>query len=96
MSDYKKEISRWRSRIDTIDQEVIRLLNKRAHCVDKIGLIKKRMGMNVYSPKREKEVLQNVSSKNSGPFSRGALRRIYTLIIHESRNFEHVKGRKKS
>jgi chorismate mutase-like protein len=95
MDDLKKEIYRWRTRIDKIDQKVIRLLNKRAQCVDKIGRIKKRIGINVYSPKREKEVLQNVSMVNPGPFSRGAVRRIFSCIIHESRDFEHVKRQKK-
>jgi len=96
MNDHKKEISRWRSRIDKIDQKVVQLINKRAQCVDKIGRIKKRVGINVYSPKREREVLQNVSVINLGPFSRGAVRRIFSCIMHESRNFEHVKPQKKS
>jgi chorismate mutase-like protein len=95
MENMKKEICRWRSRIDKIDQKVVRLLNKRAQCVDKIGRIKKQIGINVYSPKREKEVLQNVSATNPGPFSHGAVRRIFSSIIHESRNFEHVKRQKK-
>jgi chorismate mutase len=95
MNDHKKEISRWRSRIDKIDQKVVRLLNKRAQCVDKIGRIKKQVGINVYSSKREKEVLQNVSVINPGPFSREAVRRIFSCIVQESRNFEHVKLQKK-
>jgi chorismate mutase-like protein len=96
MNDHKKEISIWRRRIDKIDLTVLRLLNKRAQCVDKIGQIKKQIGVNVYSPKREKEVLQNVSVLNPGPFSRDAVQRIYSCIIHESRNFEHVKQKKKT
>ena len=72
------------------------LLNKRAVCVDKIGIIKKQAGINVYSPKREKEVLQNVSAINRGPFSRRAVRKIFSSIMLESRNFEHVKLQKKS
>ncbi len=95
MGDMKKEIYRWRSRIDNIDQKVVQLLNKRAQCVDKIGRIKKQAGINVYSPKREKEVLQNVSAINLGPFSRRAIRKIFSCIVHESRNFEHVKLQKK-
>jgi chorismate mutase-like protein len=96
MNDHKKEILHWRSRIDKIDLQVVRLLNERAHCVDKIGRIKKKVGVNVYSPKREKEVLQNVTAINLGPFSHGAVKRIFSSIIHESRNFEHVKLKKKT
>ena len=96
MNSQKKEITRWRSRIDKIDHNIVLLLNKRANCVDKIGLIKKQIGINVYSPKREKEVLKNVSVINRGPFSRRALRRIFSCIMLESRNFEHVKVQRKS
>ena len=95
MKDQKKEISRWRSRIDKIDQKIIFLLNKRARCVDEIGRIKKKIGINVYSPKREKEVLQNISKINPGPFSRHSVRKIFSRIMLESRNFEHVKSGKK-
>jgi chorismate mutase-like protein len=94
MNDHKKEISRWRSRIDQIDQKVICLLNKRAQCVGKIGRIKERVGIHVYSPKREKEVLQNISEINQGPFSHRAVRRIFSCIISESRKYEHVKLQK--
>jgi chorismate mutase len=96
MKNQNKEISRWRYRIDKIDQKIIFLLNKRAKCVDEIGLIKKKIGINVYSPKREKEVLQKVTTMNSGPFSRRAVRKIFSCIMFESRNFEHVKSRNKS
>jgi chorismate mutase-like protein len=94
MKDKNKEISRWRCRIDKIDQRIIFLLNKRARCVDEIGRVKKKIGINVYSPKREKEVLQKISVINSGPFSRRAVRKIFSCIMLESRNFEHVKSRK--
>ena len=93
MKDQKKEISRLRSRIDKIDRNIVLLFNKRALCVDKIGRIKKQIGINVYSPKREKEVLRNVSAINRGPFSRRSVRKIFSVIILESRNFEHVKLR---
>jgi len=96
MKNLKKEITRWRSRIDKIDRDMVILLNKRAVCVDKIGNIKKQAGINVYSPKREKEVLQNVSAINRGPFSRRAVRKIFSSIMLESRNFEHVKLQKNS
>jgi chorismate mutase len=91
MKNQKKEITLWRNRIDKIDRDMVLLLNKRAVCVDKIGTIKKQAGINVYSPKREKEVLQNVSAINRGPFSRRAVRKIFSCIMLESRNFEHVK-----
>ncbi len=96
MNKQKNEIARWRSRIDKIDRNMVIELNKRAICVDKIGRIKKQIGINVYSPKREKEVLQNVSAINRGPFSRRAVRKIFSCIIFESRNFEHLKLQKKT
>ena len=96
MTDRKKDISRLRNRIDKIDSKIVHLLNKRAICVDNIGLIKKQLNINVYSPKREREVLNNISAINRGPFSQRAVRKIFSCIILESRNFEHVKSQKVS
>ncbi len=96
MERQKKEIAGWRKRIDKIDRNIVQQLNKRASCVNKIGRIKKQIGINVYSPKREKQVLGNVTAVNKGPFSSRAVREIFTRIMLESRKFEHVKQKKKA
>ncbi|MBN1396816.1 MAG: chorismate mutase [Bacteroidetes bacterium] len=96
MERQEKEIAGWRKRIDKIDRSIVQQLNKRAFCVNKIGLAKKQIGINVYSPKRENQVLRNVTDNNKGPFSNRAVREIFSSIMLESRKFEHVKQKKKT
>ena len=96
MERQEKEIAGWRKRIDKIDCNIVQQLNQRAFCVNKIGLIKKKNGINVYSPKRESQVLRNVAAVNKGPFSNRAIREIFSCIMLESRKFEHVKQKRKN
>jgi chorismate mutase-like protein len=90
MDDLKKEVFRWRDRIDEIDLELVKLLNERAHCAEEIGQLKLKMGLEAYSPEREEEVMRNVAKANPGPLSIKAVRRLFERIIDESRSVERV------
>lgn len=81
-------IDDWRDTIDEIDKKLVALLNERARCADEIGKIKEQMGMEAYSPKREKEVIENIIRHNAGPLNTMALRRLFERIIDESRKLE--------
>jgi chorismate mutase-like protein len=81
-------IDDWRDKIDEIDKKLVALLNERARCADEIGKIKEQMGMEAYSPKREKEVIENIIRHNAGPLDTMALRRLFERIIDESRKLE--------
>ena len=82
------KIEHWRIKIDEIDQKLVELLNERAHYADEIGKIKEQLGLEAYSPKREKEVLENILKYNKGPLNDLALRRLFERIIDESRKLE--------
>lgn len=81
-------IDPWRVRIDAMDRAIIHLLNERAVCALEIGHIKKHLGIPVYVPSREEEVLQNVMQANPGPLADPAVRRLYERIIDETRSLE--------
>jgi chorismate mutase len=81
-------IEHWRNKIDETDKKLVELLNERARYADEIGKIKERLGLEAYSPKREKEVLENILKHNSGPLNDLALRRLFERIIDESRKLE--------
>ncbi len=83
-----ESIDEWRDKIDEIDKKLVEMLNERARYADEIGKIKERLGMEAYSPKREKEVLDNVIRNNKGPLNDLALRRLFERIIDESRKLE--------
>jgi chorismate mutase/prephenate dehydratase len=77
-----------RSSIDSVDSGIIRLLNKRANIILKVGKIKGKINGSVYVPDREKEVYKNIISANQGPMSDGALKAIYREIMSGSLELE--------
>ena len=86
MSETPKNIQGYRARIDSIDTEVVKLLNERAECARAIGRLKGDGP--AYAPEREAEVLSNVTKANSGPLSIDSLARIYTEIVSACRALE--------
>ncbi|MCL5267387.1 MAG: endolytic transglycosylase MltG [Bacteroidetes bacterium] len=77
-----------RRKIDRADKRIVKLLNKRAGYADDIGKIKEKLGLEIYSPEREKQVIDNVCRENPGPLTDEAVRRVYERIIDESRRLE--------
>jgi chorismate mutase len=84
------DIEDWRDEIDRIDEELVRLLNERSKCCIEIGHIKREIGQPVYSPSREKQVIEHVTSVNAGPLDAEAMQRLFERIIDESRHIERV------
>jgi chorismate mutase len=88
----EKTIDDWRIRIDEIDVALVRFFNERAICAIEIGHIKRRLGLDVYSPQREAQVMKNISEANQGPLDADALRRLFERIIDESRRIERIES----
>lgn len=82
------DIDDWRRQIDVIDSEILRLLNRRAQCTIEIGKIKRGKQLPIYSPEREKEILERLRNENEGPLSGESLQRVFERIIDESRKLE--------
>ncbi|HWP85926.1 MAG TPA: chorismate mutase [Terriglobia bacterium] len=79
------DLADWRSKIDAIDRELVRLLNERARCVAEIGRIKLQNGMPVEASGREEKVFENVRNANQGPLGEEELRRVFERIIEEGK-----------
>ncbi len=77
-----------RKKIDTIDKKITELLNMRAKVTIEIAKQKKKSGVSVYSPDREREVLRSIAIKNEGPLSNDALEAIYREIMSVSLSLE--------
>lgn len=88
----------WRARMDHIDEAIVRLLNERAACAVEIGRIKRRQGMEVYQPERERYVVDRVralTSQMGGALGAAAIGRLFERIIDEARGLElahHAAG----
>lgn len=77
-----------RGEIDTINQDILKLLNKRAQVVLEIGKLKKENSMDVYDPVREKEIEINLAELNSGPLPDESVIKIFRKIITACRNLQ--------
>ena len=79
-----------RKRIDLLDESLVRLLNARAACALEIGRLKREMGIPIYQPQREAEVLQHVQSLNGGPLDDQVIKLLFERIIDEARHLERI------
>ena len=77
-----------REKIDTLDGQILRILNQRAEIVMEIARIKTEGGMNLYNPGREEEILHRLSEQNSGPFPGLAIPLVFREIISACRSLE--------
>lgn len=80
-----------RSEIDRIDLELVRLLNRRARQVARIGEVKARYGEPVYQPDREERIFQRVLAANEGPLEDDAVKRLFERILDEARRLERFR-----
>jgi chorismate mutase len=83
-------LDEFRKRIDQLDEMLVRLLNARAACALEIGRVKRAIGMAVYQPAREADVLAHVKDINTGPLDDGAIRRLFERVIDEARRLERL------
>jgi chorismate mutase len=90
MSDADWRMRALRDRIDALDEQIVGLLNERAACALEIGEIKRTVGMAIYQPGRERDVLDHVRRVNPGPLDGEAMMRLFERIIDEARRLERV------
>ena len=70
-----------RSEIDAIDEELLRLLNKRAEIALRVGAAKTNVETSLCDPTRELEVLARMRAENPGPFAEHNIDSIFQRII---------------
>ena len=84
----KMDIADWRKQIDELDHKLVELLNQRARAAHEIGKLKRKAGMPIYEPDRERIIFENVRRENHGPLPDLEVRHIYERIIDVMRNVQ--------
>ncbi len=84
----KEEIARLRREIDSLDSQIISVLNQRAEKVIMLKKLKEKIGLPAYDPFREKEILNKIEKLNSGPLYGNLLKEIYQKILEIMRTLE--------
>lgn len=70
-----------RLQIDTLDRQLVELLNQRLALAAEIGKVKRSQGGQIYVAEREDAVMRKVTGQNQGPIKHEALRAIYREIM---------------
>lgn len=83
------QLKELRAKIDALDDRLIRLLNRRARLVVKVGALKRSTGVPIYAPHREQEVLAKVLALNEGPLPDRTIEAVYRELMSGSFALEH-------
>ncbi|MCE7040060.1 prephenate dehydratase [Dyadobacter sp. CY312] len=82
------ELQDLRNRIDTLDDQLLAILNERMELVHKVGVLKRSSNSIIYRPEREKQILDRLEKRNAGLLTRQAIDAIFFEIFAVSRNLE--------
>lgn len=80
-TEKKPEIKDIRTKIDTIDNEILELLKTRLHCAKDIGRLKDEGKRAKWDPLRERQIYERLFSINQEIFPEKALKSIFHEII---------------
>jgi len=61
------ELATLRQQIDALDQQLLDLLNRRAHVAEQVGEVKRREGSPFFRPDRVAQVIEKIRQANRGP-----------------------------
>jgi chorismate mutase/prephenate dehydratase len=83
------ELRRLREQIDSVDRQIVELLNERADLTRAVGHEKLALGRRAIRDRdREREVLLRVSIANEGPMPQADLLAVYRRLIAAARELE--------
>jgi chorismate mutase len=95
-ADLTQALTSSRQRIDSLDDQIVQLLNQRAQVVRDVGLIKKKYNAPASAPGREDQVLHRAAGQAQAPLTPSAIESIYKVILHEMASMEATEMQKSS
>jgi chorismate mutase/prephenate dehydratase len=81
-----EELKKCREQIDSIDEQLLQLVSRRAQLAHTIGNLKN--GGPIYRPEREAQVLRRLLDQNPGPLSGEAITAIFRTVMSNCRALE--------
>ena len=83
-----QQLADLRVRIDSVDQQLLALLNQRAGLAQAVGEVKKIDGSPVFRPDREAQVIDGLKNRNPGPILADSIAPIWREIMSACRALE--------
>ena len=82
------DIDKLRREIDAVDDELLKLINRRAALAGRIGSLKQ--GAPAYRPERETQILRRVADASSGPLPPERVTAVFREVISACRGLEEA------
>lgn len=81
-------LEKTRQEIDTIDEELVRLFEKRMTCVAEVIAIKKQKNSPILDEAREEEILKKVSAFVENPKYEEDVRELFKTLMDLSKKYQ--------
>jgi chorismate mutase/prephenate dehydratase len=81
MRSRRMDLDDLRHRIDTIDDEILALLEQRADTMAGVARAKEEDGLPAYDPERERAILERLAQKGTGRFPRESIVAVYREVM---------------
>ena len=78
-----------RTEMDAIDDQLVKLYEKRMEVCEAVGEYKVHAGRQVYDRPRENEKMSDVASKVDGEFNKKGVRELYRQLMSMSRKLQY-------
>jgi chorismate mutase/prephenate dehydratase len=88
MKKKSEDLEALREKIDNIDAEILKSLNRRARVVLDVARLKRDTKAKFYVPNREQKIVDRLKKLNKGPFPDSALRPLFREIMSASLSLE--------
>ena len=90
-TDLTQALQSSRQRIDSIADQIVKLLNDRAQVVHEVGVIKRKFNAPVSAPGREEQVVHRAAGQAKAPLTSPAVEAIYRTILREMSAMEQAE-----
>lgn len=84
----RQALDRYREEVDRIDEQILSLLSRRQGLAALIGELKGVLGINIFNPAREEEVLRRLVSNRQKDLTPEVVRHIFSEIISAARSVQ--------
>ena len=84
------EMDKIRGSIDTLDNDIVRLLSKRAGLSKQMGRLKHENGIKTFSPERERAIIDRLETLIEPPLERNMIEAVFNTIFSVSRSLQAV------
>ena len=87
-AEVDRDLAPIRVEIDTVDAQLLRLLNERAKLAQRVGEVKQKYAQPVYRPERESVILEKIAAQNPGPLPTPTLQTLWREVMSACRAME--------